>query len=121
VSVAVQPDQNDVEIWRRELEQHHYQLLVDSGSTHRNAVRLSRQRADLELEAEIATVAIRRYSFGAEARERELWEDGSEATRYCLEIDQKKGVKGKGGRSSGRRRKKPVPYTPGSKLGKSAA
>lgn len=110
----------ELEQWRHACEQRHYRQLIGAGSTHQNARRLSRQRADLELEAEIARVALQRYSFGAEERERKRLSDGFKDpdVEWLFDQNLKLGVKGKGSRSGSRKRRKPrAPYEAGSRLG----
>lgn len=120
-NALAQINPTELEQWRAALEQRHYRQLIGAGSTHHNARRLSRQRADLELEAEIARVALQRYSFGAEARERRQFAGISPDVEWSFDDDQSKGTMGKS-HSGGRKRRKPKPpYEPGSRLGEHVA
>lgn len=119
---------NEIEQWRASCEQRHFRRLIESGSTHQNARRLSRQRADLQLEAEIARVALQRQSFGPEARERarmsdDLPSDGAlppklHGLKAAFDAQTELGIKGKGSRSGSRKRRKPAPkFDPARRFG----
>jgi len=114
-------DRNDLEVWRQTIEQRVYRQLVETGSHHASARRLSRFEADRQLEAEIARVALQRYSWANESRERRVFAGISADTEWNFDDDQSKGAKGKSHSGGRKRRKAKPPYEPGSRLGSSAA